>query len=848
MSQKLKYLPIYLGMIIFLTMTGAAWAQVPGETCENAIVVDALPFNDSGNTGDYGNEYSSIDVPEVASDAVTNGAGNDNYLNGNEVVYAYTASGNGTIDINTTNDNTWVGLWVFKGCPFNSTVGYHTGTTGASRQISELPVEIGETYYIVLSTWPSPDSIDYTISITGDVVVPVDCEEVSADDIDGPESICDGVDFTLTGTYIPETGVEYEWEQSTDNGETWEVVDGANRNYLTTNISENTDFRYTITCTISEESETSEVFSVAVKSADECYCIPTGAQNNSDEIVNFTLSNLSNDSDPSEGEDGYSDYSDTVEPAELNALASYTASLTSGGGSGSHGAAIWIDYNDDGVFDASEMVAWVDGIQLNSTVEFSEFVVENYPGTHKLRVQYHYNKNGQALEPCILTTPYGETEDYLVEITAAEECAGTPEIEDITGPDSICENIEFTLEIEEIVQSGIEYQWEESTDDGSTWTAIEGENDSQLTTSISEATSFRLKVTCTISDESAYSNELSITLNDVENCYCIPEGTNSNRYIDNFTTTNGVQNINNTNSGFSTGGYGDFTGDHIVEQEPGEEIEFDVDIEGGIAGFRIWVDWNGDGMFDDTEVVYSSSEYLSSQSGSFEVPVDAEPRTTRMRIASHWLSTTGDVDPCQTNFEYGEFEDYTFIVTGEEVECDAVTNVEVNEVTETTAVVSWDESTTAIDGYVVEVYEEDADITTDTPVFTETVTADVTSVDVEGLTPDTTYDVYIIADCGDDNITVSDVVTFTTEDIAGVGDYNTLELQVYPNPTATNLNISASEVIEEVQVYNLLGQLVMTVKPYAADVTIDVSKLNAATYLLNVNAEGTVNTVRFIKK
>src|SRR5699024_2159954 len=153
-----------------------------------------LPFNDSGNTGDYGNEYSSIDVPEVASDAVTNGAGNDNYLNGNEVVYAYTASGNGTIDINTTNDNTWVGLWVFKGCPFNSTVGYHTGTSGAARQISELPVEIGETYYIVLSTWPSPDSIDYTISITGDVVVPVDCEEVSADDIDGPESICDGVD------------------------------------------------------------------------------------------------------------------------------------------------------------------------------------------------------------------------------------------------------------------------------------------------------------------------------------------------------------------------------------------------------------------------------------------------------------------------------------------------------------------------------------------------------------------------------------------------------------------------------------------------------------------------------
>src|SRR5699024_2950289 len=74
--------------------------------------------------------------------------------------------------------------------------------------------------------------------------------------------------------------------------------------------------------------------------------------------------------------------------------------------------------------------------------------------------------------------------------------------------------------------------------------------------------------------------------------YCIPEGTNSGRYIDNFSTSGGVQDIANMGSGFSTGGYGDFYGTHTVEQAHGEEVSFEVDIVGGTAGFRVWVDWN----------------------------------------------------------------------------------------------------------------------------------------------------------------------------------------------------------------------------------------------------------------
>src|SRR5690606_26012451 len=106
------------------------------------------------------------------------------------------------------------------------------------------------------------------------------------------------------------------------------------------------------------------------------------------------------------------------------------------------------------------------------------------------------------------------------------------------------------------------------------------------------------------------------------------------------------QNISNLFSGFSAGGYGDFTS-LTAAQGAGGAINFSTAINGGTAGFRIWVDWNHDGQFDIVnEVAYQSTGYASTHSGSFIVPADALEGPTRMRVVSHWLSATGSVDPC----------------------------------------------------------------------------------------------------------------------------------------------------------------------------------------------------------
>lgn len=155
------------------------------------------------------------------------------------------------------------------------------------------------------------------------------------------------------------------------------------------------------------------------------YCVPTGSTNNPDEIRRFKLSNLDHSSGANEGVDGYKDYSQTVAPARLEVGETYIASLTSGSGSGTHGAAIWIDYNNDMVFDASEKVAVIGNtIAASSTVNFPSFEVPINipPGIYRLRVQYQHNKNGTELNPCAAFSSYAETEDYTVEIIAPSTC------------------------------------------------------------------------------------------------------------------------------------------------------------------------------------------------------------------------------------------------------------------------------------------------------------------------------------------------------------------------------------------------------------------------------------------
>ena len=166
-----------------------------GDACVDPLLVPELPFNDSGNTADYTNVYGASDRPANAPNVIGIGTGTGSYLTGNDVVYAYTPMENQLINVELSNHDGWVGLWVFSGCPFASTLAYHTASTSTGRLIEDLQVNAGSTYYVVISTWPAPQTTPYTLDITVSETL-VDCPEFSANI---GESCDDGDPNTING-------------------------------------------------------------------------------------------------------------------------------------------------------------------------------------------------------------------------------------------------------------------------------------------------------------------------------------------------------------------------------------------------------------------------------------------------------------------------------------------------------------------------------------------------------------------------------------------------------------------------------------------------------------------------
>ncbi|MFD2907326.1 choice-of-anchor J domain-containing protein [Flavobacterium ardleyense] len=92
-----------------------------------------------------------------------------------------------------------------------------------------------------------------------------------------------------------------------------------------------------------------------------------------------------------------------------------------------------------------------------------------------------------------------------------------------------------------------------------------------------------------------------------------------------------------------------------------------------------------------------------------------------------------------------------------------------------------------------------------------------------------------------DDITVS--ATLST------ADFDSQALRVYPNPTKDLLNISYNDAIKSVEVINLLGQKVMTVNVNANETAIDLTSLNAGTYIAKIiTYDDAVKTVKVIKQ
>ena len=73
-------------------------------------------------------------------------------------------------------------------------------------------------------------------------------------------------------------------------------------------------------------------------------------------------------------------------------------------------------------------------------------------------------------------------------------------------------------------------------------------------------------------------------------------------------------------------------------------------------------------------------------------------------------------------------------------------------------------------------------------------------------------------------------------------------LKYYPNPVSDVLRIVSQEVISGIEIYNMIGQKVITLEPNALQVEVNFSELPTATYLVKVLSNEKTKTLNILKK
>jgi len=83
---------------------------------------------------------------------------------------------------------------------------------------------------------------------------------------------------------------------------------------------------------------------------------------------------------------------------------------------------------------------------------------------------------------------------------------------------------------------------------------------------------------------------------------------------------------------------------------------------------------------------------------------------------------------------------------------------------------------------------------------------------------------------------------------AGTESYAKASTKIYPNPTTNILNIASESVIDNVAIYNVLGQQVINRNVNSSESTLDVSSLTDGIYIINTVINGEVTSSRFVKQ
>lgn len=92
-----------------------------------------------------------------------------------------------------------------------------------------------------------------------------------------------------------------------------------------------------------------------------------------------------------------------------------------------------------------------------------------------------------------------------------------------------------------------------------------------------------------------------------------------------------------------------------------------------------------------------------------------------------------------------------------------------------------------------------------------------------------------------------DNIIFYKAGSLSTNDFQTVDFKVFPNPTQADWNISSSNIINSIAVYDILGKQVLSLKPNSNQVVLDASSLRSGIYITKIEGENGTKTVKLVK-
>jgi hypothetical protein len=251
------------------------------------------------------------------------------------------------------------------------------------------------------------------------------------------------IDLSLDNATVA-TGISYQWVSAPAANGPWTPIAGANNAVFNTTVAADTYFACVLTCAASAASDTSTAVQVLSTPYDQCYCNTVNAGGAgtlmNDVAFSFGGANIWNNNTSAVQPTASPYYSSfTSGPSVIQGM-DYGVGVTIQAPGLYTGAivSVWIDYNQNGSYEPTEWTQVGTNIAGNTTGTVNITIpMSALPGNTGMRVRSRGGLNQNGAGDACTNMGSGETEDYVINILPAPDCANPTNLIATSAVDSI---------------------------------------------------------------------------------------------------------------------------------------------------------------------------------------------------------------------------------------------------------------------------------------------------------------------------------------------------------------------------------------------------------------------------